>query len=150
MNFGQFLSYYKRIKFIKKLYKNWELKTSSTLLLCLKRSKPNFFWKMKFFKQAPYIRYVIAKLSKFIQFDIPASWDSFYRGFFENWKEPGISFQVSLLVECFDIYIVFAILHKLAKFHYQTVFTFKLFREICFVFHAWAFDDIMTFEYLVS
>ena len=97
MKFGQFLSYYKRIKFIKKLYKNWELKTSSTPLLCLKRSKPNFFWKMKFFKPAPYIRYVIAKLSKFIQFDIPASWDSFLQMILwklkRAWNEfPGLTF----------------------------------------------------------
>ena len=24
----------------------------------------------------------------------------------------------------------------------------KFFSEICFVFHAWEFDDVMTFEYL--
>ena len=27
---------------------------------------------------------------------------------------------------------------------------YKLFGKICFVFHAWAFDNIMTFEYLKS
>ena len=26
----------------------------------------------------------------------------------------------------------------------------KLFSKICFMFHAWAFDDVMTFEYLKS
>ena len=26
----------------------------------------------------------------------------------------------------------------------------KLFINICFVFHAWAFDNVMTFEYLRS
>ena len=26
----------------------------------------------------------------------------------------------------------------------------KLFSKMCFMFHAWAFDDVMTFEYLKS
>ena len=26
----------------------------------------------------------------------------------------------------------------------------KLFNNMCFVFHAWAFDDVMIFEYLNS
>ena len=40
----------------------------------------------------------------------------------------------------------FAISDKLAKFHYQTVFTCKMY----FGFHAWAVDGVMTFEYLKS
>ena len=40
--------------------------------------------KMKILKQATYIRYVIAKLSKFIQIDIQTSSGFFYRGLFEN------------------------------------------------------------------
>ena len=31
-------------------------------LLCLQRIKHNFYWKMKFLKQATYIRHAIAKL----------------------------------------------------------------------------------------
>ena len=45
------MSYKKRRIFIKKFYKNCELKTNS---------KP---WKMKLLKQPAYIRYVITKLS---------------------------------------------------------------------------------------
>ena len=41
-------------------------------------------------------------------------------------------------------------LHKLAKCHYQTVFSPKFFSKMCFVFHAWAFDDVMISEYLKS
>ena len=65
IKFGQFISYYKRKKFIKKLYKNCVLKTSSTL--CLQRIKHNLYWKMKFLKQATYIRYVRGKLSNSAQ-----------------------------------------------------------------------------------
>ena len=39
-------------------------------------------------------------------------------------------------------------LHKLAKFHNQTALLPKLFNQICSVFHAWTFDDVMPFEYL--
>ena len=42
-------------------------------------------------------------------------------------------------------------LHKLAKFHYQTVLMClvpKLFSKMCSVFHTWAFDDVMISEYL--
>ena len=41
-------------------------------------------------------------------------------------------------------------LHELAKFHHQAEFNSKLFSKRCFVFHAYAYDDIMTFEYLKS
>ena len=39
-------------------------------------------------------------------------------------------------------------LHTLTKFHYQTLFTSKLFNKMGFVFHAQVFDDVITFEYL--
>ena len=61
---------------------------------------------MIFLKQGIYIRYVIAKLSKFV----------FYRGFSENWKGPGTSFQATIFIEFFDNFF-FVILHKVAKFH---------------------------------
>ena len=47
----------------------------------------------------------------------------FYRRFFENWKGSGTSFQATFFTETFDKKFSFAILHTLAKFHYQTVFT---------------------------
>ena len=39
-------------------------------------------------------------------------------------------------------------LQMLAKFHCQAVFASKLFKKMCFVFHAYAFDDVITFEHL--
>ena len=52
--------------------------------LCLQRIKHNLYWKMKFLKQATYIRHVLAKQSKFVQISTLTSSDSFYRGFLEN------------------------------------------------------------------
>ena len=47
----------------------------------------------------------------------------FYRGFFENCKGSVTSFQATIFTEFFDKKFYFVMLHKLAKFHYQTVFT---------------------------
>ena len=41
-------------------------------------------------------------------------------------------------------------LHKLAKFHHQIVFMGMAFNKKCFMFHASAFEDAMTFEHLKS
>ena len=46
-------------------------------LLCLQRIKHNLYWKMKFLKQATHIKYMIAKLSKFVQISMQTSLDSF-------------------------------------------------------------------------
>ena len=43
-------------------------------LLCLQRIKHNFYWTMKFLKQTTLIRYVTAKLSKFVQFSTLSSY----------------------------------------------------------------------------
>ena len=58
--------------------------TSYMLNSLLRKIKYNSYWEMKFLKQATYIRYVIAKLSKFVQICMQNSSDSFYRGFFDN------------------------------------------------------------------
>ena len=42
-----------------------------------KNYKHSFYWKMKFLKKATYVRYVIAKLSKFSQISMLTSLDSF-------------------------------------------------------------------------
>ena len=83
MKFGQFISYYKK-KVYQKIIQKLRQKTSSRPLSCLKRSKRNLYWKMKFLKQATYVRFVTAKLSKFIKIDVQASSDSFLQKFFEN------------------------------------------------------------------
>ena len=62
------------------------------------------------------------KAVKLVQISMLTSSDSIYRGFFENYKGPGTSFQAIFFVEFFDKKICFAIIHKLAKFHYQAVF----------------------------
>ena len=56
---------------------------------------------MKFLKQSTNIQYVIAKLT------LPKSTCRppqipFHRGFFENQKKHGTSFQVTFFIECFD------------------------------------------------
>ena len=69
---------------------------------------------MKFLKQATCIGYVIAKLSKFIQIRI-------VRILF---AEDSLKIKkATFFIEFFDKTFCFVILHKLAKFHYQTVFT---------------------------
>ena len=49
---------------------------------------------MKLLKQATYIRYVSAKLSKFIQISAQTLSDFFYKKFFENQKGPGTSYNI--------------------------------------------------------
>ena len=45
--------------------------------LCLQKIKLSFYWKIKFFNQATYIKYVIAKLSKFVRISMLTLSDSF-------------------------------------------------------------------------
>ena len=47
----------------------------------------------------------------------------FHRVFLKNKKGPGTNFQAITFVENFDKYFPFALLHKLAQFHCQTMFT---------------------------
>ena len=72
-------------------------------------------------KQATYIRYVLAKLSKFVQIGTLTSTGSFYRGFLENEKGSENSFQATFSIEVSDKKFSFVVLHKLAEFHYQAV-----------------------------
>ena len=65
MKFGQFMSYYKRKRFNRKLYQNYSLKTSPRLFFVLQKIVHNLYWKMKLSKQAIYIRYVITEILKF-------------------------------------------------------------------------------------
>ena len=81
MKFGQFISYYKR-KILLKIF----TKTATQKLLWLQRIKHNIYWKIKFLKQATYIRYVLAKLSKFVQISTPTFQIPFYRGFLKIGK----------------------------------------------------------------
>ena len=65
MKFDKYISYYKRKNFTKKVYKNCDLKTSSRPLRVFKESSTTSLGKWNFWSKL--LRYVIAKLSKFIQ-----------------------------------------------------------------------------------
>ena len=90
-------------------------------LLCLQRMKQNFYWKVKFLKQASYVRYVIAKLLRFVQISMQTYSEFFLQRIL--WK-----LKRNKLLGNFFINLV--TLHKLAKFHYQTVY-FRSYSIIC-------------------
>ena len=140
MKFGQFMSYYKRKIFIKKFYKNCDLKTSFRLFCVCKELSATPYWKMKFLKQPSHIKYVITNdqnLSKSacIPPQIP-----FYRGFFENLKGLGTSFQATFFIKCFDESFSFVILHGQyyiwPNFITKLCLLSKLFSKMHFMFHA--------------
>ena len=87
------------------------------------RIKHSLFWKKKLLKEATYTRHVLAKLSKFVQISTLTSSDSFLQKIPWKLKKVWSSFQGRTFHIIFWSKIYFAILHKLAKFHYQTVFT---------------------------
>ena len=66
MKFGQCTSYYK-IKKLSKNLKNCNVKSSSKAFCVCKELSTTSTGKCFFLKQAAYIRYVIAKISKFVQ-----------------------------------------------------------------------------------
>ena len=123
-----------------KFYKKWGLEANSSPILSLWNFTRNLWWKIKFLKQTGYIGYVRAicnykNVSKeaCILPQIP-----FYWGFSKNAKGPGTSFQATWVsfVALFDKNFHIVILHKLVKFHYQTVFTWKViqFYKMYFLF----------------
>ena len=63
MKIDQFMSYYKRKKFVKKFYKIPQVPGPFVFT----KNLVQLHWKMKFLKQATYIRYILAKLSKPVQ-----------------------------------------------------------------------------------
>ena len=75
MKFGQFISYYERLKYQISL-QILQCENSFQVLLCFQRIKCNLYWKIKFLRQATYIIYVVAKLIKFVQVSLQNSSDS--------------------------------------------------------------------------
>ena len=73
-------------------------------------------------KKATYIRYVLAKLSKFVKLSPQTSSHSFLWRIIWKLKGPRTSSQASFFIQFFDKKFSFVILHKLAKFHYKTVY----------------------------
>ena len=74
---------------------------------------------MTFLKQTDYIVYALAKLSKYVKIACRLPKFPFCRGFFTNKQ----SLRTSFVAALFEKKICFVILHKLAKSHYQNVFT---------------------------
>ena len=109
MKFGQFISYKKGEKISKNSTKTVTWKLVPHFFCVCKELSTISIGKWIFFKWGTYIRYVITKLSKFIQISMQASWDSVL--------QPRTSFQVTFFVEFLDKNFSFVILHKLVKFH---------------------------------
>ena len=78
LKFGQFVILQEK-KFHQKFLQKLRPENQFHALLRLQRIKNNFYWTMKFLKQATFIRYVIAKLSKFVQISTLTSSDSVLR-----------------------------------------------------------------------
>ena len=120
MKFGQFMSYSKINNFIKKFYKNCSLKTSSRHPFVCKEGSTISIG--KFLKEVTYIRYVIANLSTFS----PNQHAGLLRFFFPEHSlkiKKGLEIESRPHFSCNFLIKKFVVLHKLAKFHYQTVFT---------------------------
>ena len=144
MKFGLFISYYKNHT----KTETWKLVPDP---LCLKTSKHNLFWKMKFLKQATYIRYVfmICKAIKiYSNRNAVILWFFFTEDSLKIKKGLELlsrsHFSQNFLIKIFllQYYI------NWPNFITRLCLLPKSFSEICFVFHAWEYDDVMTFEYL--
>ena len=77
-------------------------------------------------------RYVIVKLSKFVQINMQTSSDSILQKIL--WKLPGISFHVTFFNKIFWQKFSIVILRQLAKFHNQISFTSEFIQQN--VFHV--------------
>ena len=97
-------------------------------------------------QQPVYIRYVIAKLSKFVKISMHTSSDSFLHMILWKLKGLGTSFWATFFIKYFDQNLSFVILHKLAKLNYQAVFTFQVFSKMWFfhVLHLGIWYEVMT------
>ena len=118
-------------KFYQKILQKWQPENQFHALVCLQRVKRNFYWKMKFLKQATYIRYETAKLSKFVQNSMVTSTESFLaEDSLKTIKGLELVFRPYFSYNFLTRKIYFLILHTLAKFHYQTVY-FPSYSIIC-------------------
>ena len=110
---------------------------------------------MKLLKRAAYVRYVIAKLSKFVQISMQTSSDSFLQRILWEFKRTWNQFPGHIFHWIFDKRFSFVILHKLAKFHYQTVYfpNYSIKCVSCFMLRYLRRNDIwisekLNFDYL--
>ena len=112
----------KKKKIINKFHKNCCLKTSfRPFSVCSKICTTSR--KMKLLKQVSNIRYVLAKLSKFVQISTQTSWDCFLEDSLKIKKGLGRVSRRHFFIEFCDEKISFVMLHRVAKFRHQTMFT---------------------------
>ena len=90
-------------------------------------------------------------ISKTIKICQNQNTDPFRFPFTEYQKGPGTSFLATFFKEFFDKRFSFVILHnRWPNFITRLCLLPKVFSKMCFLFHAEAFDDVLTFEYLKS
>ena len=95
---------------------------------------------MKLLKQAIYIRYVIAELSKFIQISLQTSSIFEYQKVLELVSRP--HFSQNFLIKIFLLYYYI----NWPNLIFRLCLLSKLFCKMCLVFHAWEFDGVITFD----
>ena len=122
MKLVHFMSYSIRNYFIKKFYKNCSLETSSRPFCVCKELSTTSIGKC--LKQSTYIRYVIAKLLRLVQISMLAS-SEFFLQILRKLKRLKLVSRPHF-TQNFLKKIYFVMLHKLAKFHYQTAFTSQI------------------------
>ena len=149
IKFGQFISYYKRKK-IKNVYKICNLKTNSKPFCVCKELSTKAIEKWIFWRNLLILDMLEQNYQNLLKSACKTHLIPFYRGFLQNFKKSGTSSQVTNFIDFFDKIFSFVISHKLANFITRLCLLPKLFSKIHFVFQAWAFDDIMTFECLKS
>ena len=136
MKFGQFMSYYKRKNFIKQFRKNCDLKTSSKPFCVCKELIAEPLLENEIFEESYFFQICNSRTITIY----PNQHAYFLRFLFtENSlkiaKSPELVSRSNFSYIFYKIFSL-VILHKLAKFRYQTVFTSQVFSKTCFVLHA--------------
>ena len=94
------------------------------------------------FEETTYNRYLLAKLSKFVHISMLTSSDSFSQRIFWKLKRgSGTSFKTTFFIEFVVTWP--NVITRLCLLP-------KLFSKMCLMFHTWAIDDVILFEYLKS
>ena len=131
-------------KFYQKILQKWQPENQFHALVCLQRVKRNFYWKMKFLKQATYIIYETAKLSKFVQNSTVTSTESFLaENSLKTIKGLELVFRPYFSYNFLTKKNLFSNIAYTGQISLSDCLLSQLFNNMCFVFHAWAFDDIM-------
>ena len=148
MKFGQLMSYCKRKKFINKFYKNYDLKSFRPVFT--KNLVPSLLENEIF--EASYLYQI--DISKTIKI-CPNHHTDFLRFLF---TEDCLKIKKGLELVSRPHFSQNFLMKKFLLKYYMNQPSFitrlcllaKLFSKMCFVFHAQALDDVMTFEYLKS